>query len=189
MPLEPDSRYNSLTMKADPISNRVFGLDLLRSLAIISVVFAHTLYLFKDFFPWAFRFHLWSAFIGVEMFFVLSGFLIGRILLRSFDESPGVKTLFGFWLRRWFRTLPNYYLFLIIYIFLYPAPGGHYPDLMSFVFFFQNFASWRLDGLFEISWSLAVEEWFYLLFPAVLLICRKTFRNRREGSLSLSSCF
>ena len=55
---------------------------------------------------------------GVELFFVLSGFLIGGILIKTFqkDNSFGIKTISNFWIRRWFRTLPNYDLILILNI-------------------------------------------------------------------------
>ncbi len=92
---------------------RVFGLDLMRAFAIIFVVMGHGSWMLDKAdtdFPWI-------GFIdGVELFFVLSGFLIGGILIKLFQntKSLGVKTLWNFWIRRWFRTLPNYYLILLI---------------------------------------------------------------------------
>ena len=93
-------------MKTHPTRN--FGLDILRAVAIGLVLLAHGLTSAtahsKLRVPLA-----TGAFFGVELFFVLSGFLIGGILFRSIAEA-GVFTpaaLRGFWLRRWFRTLPN----------------------------------------------------------------------------------
>ena len=87
---------------------RVFGLDLMRALAIIFVVMSHGSMLEKanTDFPWI------RLVNGVELFFVLSGFLIGGILIKNFQKtnSFGIKEIYNFWIRRWFRTLPNYYL-------------------------------------------------------------------------------
>ena len=59
---------------------------------------------------------------GVSIFFVLSGFLIGGILIKVLETEPATfKTLFNFWIRRWFRTLPNYLFILLILIFFYGA--------------------------------------------------------------------
>ncbi len=110
---------------------------------------------------------------GVDMFFVLSGFLIGRALLKT--SSNGGFKLFHetltFLKRRWFRTLPNYFLFLLINIFL--VKFLVYDGLLNnntalYFIFLQNFYI-PLDFMFWESWSLAVEEWFYLLFPILIL--------------------
>ena len=144
--------------------NRVFGLDLMRFLAISFVVFGHALYFFPS------LGFLANVFVfGVEIFFVLSGFLIGGILIKSFEIEVSFRSLKKFWLRRWYRTLPNYYLFLGINFvaFTYFKPGYEWDS--KYLFFFQNFV-WLPDNFFSVSWSLAVEEWFYLIFPTVLCI-------------------
>jgi peptidoglycan/LPS O-acetylase OafA/YrhL len=144
--------------------NRVFGLDLMRFLAISFVVFGHALYFFPS------LGFLANVFVfGVEIFFVLSGFLIGGILIRSFEREFSFNSLKTFWLRRWYRTLPNYYLFLGINFvaFTYLKPGYEWDS--KYLFFFQNFL-WLPDSFFSVSWSLAVEEWFYLVFPVALFI-------------------
>jgi peptidoglycan/LPS O-acetylase OafA/YrhL len=148
--------------------NRVFGLDLMRALAIIFVVMGHASMLEKadTNFPWI------RLVDGVELFFVLSGFLIGGIIIRKFQNSDslGVKSIGGFWVRRWFRTLPNYYLILIINI-IFVYFGIIKEDFSQFnwrfFLFLQNFYQ-PFYGFFWESWSLSIEEWFYLLFPIVL---------------------
>jgi peptidoglycan/LPS O-acetylase OafA/YrhL len=107
----------------------------------------------------------------VELFFVLSGFLIGGILLKKF-KNVNLSTIFNFYKNRWFRTLPNYYLFLLINIlfsfFLFKRISVHTP---KYFFFIQNllFDS-NSEGFFGESWSLAIEEWFYLLCPVIIII-------------------
>lgn len=148
---------------------RVFGLDLMRALAILFVVMGHGGWILNKAntdFPWI-------RFIdGVELFFVLSGFLIGGILIKIFQntESPTIRTIWNFWIRRWFRTLPNYYLVLILNI-LFVSYGIINEDFSQFnwkfFLFLQNFSQ-PFYGFFWESWSLSIEEWFYLLFPIIL---------------------
>ena len=86
---------------------RNVGLDVIRATAILCVMVSHTL-LFLDM-DRNFKSLLYFGFIGVELFFVLSGFLIGTILLKIHTRSDRLRwsDVRHFWLRRWFRTLPN----------------------------------------------------------------------------------
>jgi peptidoglycan/LPS O-acetylase OafA/YrhL len=152
-------------------SNRLFGLDLMRALAIVSVVIGHGLPILgaaDTGFPWI------PTGDGVDMFFVLSGYLIGGILISDFvvPGSIGFGKLLHFLKRRWLRTLPNYSLVLGINV-LFAYLGWSMGNLdfwsLKFLAFSQNLA-WHFEGFFWESWSLAVEEWFYLTFPVVLLI-------------------
>jgi len=157
--------FNDHTQQA----GRVFGLDLMRTVAILLVVFWHSFQLMAD--HWSDDLLLW-AIDGVDLFFVLSGFLIGGILLRmsEADEFPWWRRLLDFWQRRWLRTLPNYFLFLLVNIALVYyglAPGILNVNTLAFFVFLQNFMI-PVDLFFWESWSLAVEEWFYLLFPILL---------------------
>src|SRR6188472_4134161 len=140
------------------------GLDLLRALAIVVVVVYHAaLFGFKlpgrvDRFGW----------IGVDLFFVLSGYLIGGQLLASLARDQRIK-LGRFFTRRALRIMPAYFVVLAIY-FLLPA-WREYPEmsqpLWKFLFSFQNIA---LHGgtAFSHAWSLAVEDHFYLALPFIL---------------------
>ncbi len=159
-----------------PSVPRVFGLDLLRALAIVLVMIAHSR-------PNALYGKPLGDYIdglgapGVEIFFALSGFLIGGILLRELAEpaAAGLPDIVRFWKRRWFRTLPNYYLFLGVHIVL--ALGRHDSSLtaaavLPHLFFVQNLLA-APPGFFFGSWTLAIEEWSYLLLPPLLWIGRR----------------
>jgi len=163
--------------------SRIIGLDIIRSVAILIVLYGHAGILlpttvakkYYEFLP---------QLDGVALFFVLSGFLIGLIFLKMIESSSFTITdLLNFGMRRWFRTLPNYFLVLAILI-GYRIIIFHNTNGFSwnYVFFFQNFA-WRQPGFFRESWSLSVEEWFYLLFPLVCFIFYKCLKNKFSAIL------
>jgi len=166
--------------------HRVFGLDLLRAIAILTVVYSHGGHFFQNY-AYGYRYDYFS-FDGVSFFFVLSGFLIGRILIRSVDSSSfNMATLLNFWSRRWFRTLPNYFLVLLLLIGGYSILGLPIDaNLYPYFLFAQNIASPHPD-FFPEAWSLAVEEWFYLGFPLVLYAVTKGKISKRS-MIALSIC-
>lgn len=145
------------------------GLDLLRAIAILMVLFSHTANLLP--FPANINRDLFDFFgyMGVEFFFVLSGYLVGGILFVQFEKF-GIhgKSIYHFWIRRWFRTLPAYYLALLVYLGLdYFSLGvrwWEYPFVANYLFFGQNWFQPH-PLFFPIAWSLSIEEWFYLLLP------------------------
>lgn len=162
----------------DPIvqdlrQERVFGLDIVRFIAIISVVLSHYLWLFyKESYP--IYLHL-LAYYGVDLFFVLSGYLIGGIIIKSLSGNVQRSTIFNFWFRRWFRTLPLYYIVLLSYVGMsLLLTDGLSFSLVKYVVFFQNFAQHSLT-IFPVSWSLAIEEWYYLALPIVFVFVSKIF--------------
>ncbi|MDI9341283.1 MAG: acyltransferase [Sediminibacterium sp.] len=149
---------------------RIAGLDVIRSVAILIVIYIHFNQLLLRFFPQLDQFNIPD---GVTLFFVLSGFLIGQILLNTLDETKpfDTRSVFAFIKRRWWRTLPNYYLFLFINIilaFFHFIPGTVSKDVLGYFYFGQTLFAPRGDIYLE-SWSLCIEEWFYLLFPFLLL--------------------
>lgn len=147
---------------------RSFGLDALRVGALVLVLFAHGCAFWFPRFTnlLAFPARIFS-FVGIEVFFVLSGFLIGKALLDINETRTGVLT---FWKRRAFRTLPAYYLFLLINFavmgWLLARPIGD----ISYFWFGQNLYAPMQVFFFPESWSLALEEWFYLLAPLLVLL-------------------
>ncbi len=148
-----------------PVSRRVPGLDLLRSIAIVWVMLFHTRGMGLPFDAVA-RF----GWMGVDLFFVLSGYLIGSQLLQPWSrgERPSMG---GFYLRRAFRILPAYLVVVALY-FLIPQfrekPG--ISPLWQFLTFTLNFKiDYFTNHAFSQAWSLCVEEHFYLLLPLLVL--------------------
>lgn len=156
-------------------STRNIGLDYLRSLAIVVVLTNHALIGFFYTTSVVAMQGFWvsftvSAVIAIEWLFVLSGFLIGAMMIRSFDKNQGwFKSAKDFWLRRWFRTIPNYYLFFLVNFLL--AIYGVTTDgyIFSPLWFSQNLA-WEEENrkFFGEAWSLALDEWFYLAMPIIV---------------------
>lgn len=159
-----------LQLIALPAEKRVFGLDFLRAMAILAVLLTHgNLILPLGQRGWFTTATGLAGSLGVELFFVLSGFLIGSLLLALEPKFDHIRILPYFWGRRWFRTLPNYYFFLALYILATLAISKPLPNLLEYLTFTQNWL-WPHPKFFDQAWSLAVEEWFYLLFPVSLFI-------------------
>lgn len=159
---------------------RIFGLDLLRAIAILMVLCSHVLWIYpKNNGLISFFFELFGYW-GVELFFVLSGFLIGTILFKMFvSNSFSLQAVLLFLKRRWFRTLPNYYLVLIINLIIAYFIGYKVDRMGSYFVFLQNFSS-SAPAFFPESWSLSVEEYAYLLLP--LALCLGTFSVVKKQS-------
>lgn len=165
-------------------NSRVFGLDLMRTIAILTVVYAHGHSLIAHKYPDLNRLNI----DGVTIFFVLSGYLIGRILIRdSQTNGCNFKTLTNFWTRRWLRTLPAYFVVLTILIFLTRALEQTWPAKTLFYFIFSQNIAWSHPPFFGEAWSLAVEEWFYLIVPLFLFcIVRATNTSVKRAILAVA---
>jgi peptidoglycan/LPS O-acetylase OafA/YrhL len=159
------------------MKSRIPELDGIRGMAILLVVYLH--YVTNPITDWTkpwLRFfsqagiHAWS---GVDLFFVLSGFLIGGILIDAKGSENYFRT---FYVRRALRILPIYLLLCVACFVLYatvPAFKSHYvAPLPWYVYatFLQNFwlAYHHWTTFLGVSWSLAVEEQFYLTLPAII---------------------
>lgn len=165
------------------MKKRNFGLDVLRASAILFVVFNHICNYFITF-PQSTLLGDIGGVLGVEIFFVLSGFLIGRILMREFDADINTFKIKHFYLRRWFRTLPLYYFILAILIVGTIIATQNFNFHLTHFVFLQNFSHDALN-FFGVSWSLAIEEWFYLLIPLVLYVGYKTKLITKKSMLFL----
>ncbi len=180
-PREPVSR--SRFFQLELLDNRYPALHGMRALAIISVVqyhvtmnltFARGMLLDKG---WAVT--SMSVFFGMDLFFVLSGFLIGSILLHSV-ESSGSARIRRFYLRRAFRTFPPYYFVLTTLVLLTTLTVAQKHHLWLEYVYLTNYGLPLLPGdlVMPWGWSLALEEQFYLAVPILFLVLYK-FRSDR----------
>jgi peptidoglycan/LPS O-acetylase OafA/YrhL len=141
------------------------GLDLLRALAIIVVVIYHA-----GIFGFALPNH-WHRFgwVGVDLFFVLSGYLIGGQLLAPIERGQNINFP-RFFMRRALRILPAYFVILAIYFSL--PSVREFPEISPLWKFLISVQNIGLHGgtAFSHAWSLAIEDQFYLALPLVLLV-------------------
>ena len=169
------------------VQGRRIGLDLLRAVAVGCVVVAHGLPLL---FPsWnseraIFRWFVSAGDVGVDIFFALSGYLIGAILLRGLPRFGHWDAVRRFWARRWLRTLPAAYVSAVV-VWLIAAPRDVTGYLQS-IFFVATLNPAVLPSEMGFWWSLGAEEAFYLLFPLVLLPLIRLLPGIRAYMVALS---
>jgi len=151
------------------------SLDGFRGVAILIVLIAH--FGLGNYVPGGF---------GVMLFFFLSGFLITRLLMHEHAKTSSIN-LKRFYVRRFIRLYPPLLLMLIIF----PAAlimfnhKVYWQELTAVLFYFENYYLYyfsgghTVEGFFNIFWSLAVEEHFYIVYPIVFLIFfkKKNFQN------------
>ncbi|MBK3914615.1 acyltransferase family protein [Listeria ivanovii] len=156
------------------------SIDGLRALAVIAVIAYHLN------FSWA-----KGGFIGVDIFFVLSGYLITNILLTQWEKTQTLQ-LKQFWLRRFRRLIPAVYIMIVVVV-IYSVL--FHPEILknlrgdaiasffyvsNWWFIFHNvsyFDSFGLPSPLKNLWSLAIEEQFYLIWPAFLLVFLRWVKN------------
>ncbi|HEY2384667.1 MAG TPA: acyltransferase, partial [Terriglobia bacterium] len=163
-------------------TNRIPSLDGLRCIAVMMVLFSHLLGTqgFLNPTPGTFLYEFGN--LGVKVFFVISGFLITNLLLSELEKTNKIH-LGKFYFRRTFRIFPACY-FMIVGLILFNAMGlvSLTPrDVIHAVTYTSNYypgRSWAVGH----TWSLGVEEQFYLLWPAVLV-----FLGRRKGFMAAAS--
>ena len=161
----------------DLLDNRFPALHGMRVLAILSVIAYHVTWIFMaeqgillD--PGFFTQSL-AIFFGMDLFFILSGFLIGSILLRSI-ATTGVQHIKRFYLRRIFRTFPSYYLVLTALVLAFGLTANQRHHLVWEYVYGTNFMPLdRGQTVMFWGWSLALEEQFYLTVPFLFLILKR----------------
>jgi peptidoglycan/LPS O-acetylase OafA/YrhL len=143
---------------------RIVALDTLRGLAALAVAVPHFLvahHIHPVFFQAV-------SIVSVEVFFVLSGFVLAPQILQCV-KSGSQKNLLVFYCRRWMRTLPPYVIALCVVAML--TSNLYTQQFLRYLFFAQNLGSIDASNdFFPVAWSLSIEEWFYLLFPIFLLV-------------------
>lgn len=156
-------------------TKRIFGLDFLRMLSIVLVLTSHTSWIYPPSSSLFAKAVDMCGFFGVELFFVMSGFLIGSIIFKQFlRDDYGFKTMLTFLYRRLMRILPNYYLILLINILIGLLIGYSVTEAWKYFFFFQNFAS-PLLPFFPESWSMPIKEYGYLIAVLLLYVFSRIF--------------
>ena len=100
------------------------------------------------------------SFLFVELFFVLSGFVLYSQLIKVYSNIKNFKV---FIIRRWMRTLPVFFIAIICYSIIFNEFNN---DTLKYLFFIQkSFPNFLLNDYIVVAWSLSIEEWFYFLFP------------------------
>ena len=174
------------------------ALDGLRGIAVILVILHHYTILQP-----ATELQRWVAAIpligwcGVDLFFVLSGFLITGILI---DQRGSERYFTSFYARRTLRIFPLYYLLVFASFFVLPrfpfwhdllAGAGAPTDTWPYWLYLTNFAIAERDqflhGVLDIAWSLAIEEQFYLVWAVVVWICPLRILGWLCGALILAA--
>ncbi len=167
-------------------------IDGLRAISVIAVVFYHIEIIFNDF-------KLFSGgFIGVDVFFVISGYLITSLILKEIYQTQNFSLL-NFYKRRSKRILPALFGMIIISIFfawIYLTPDNfeqYSSSIISSIFFFSNFFFY-FEGLVYNAensllkpllhtWSLSVEEQFYIFFPLLLIFLFKFLKKEISSKI------
>lgn len=165
-------------------SKRYSSIDQLRFIAAITVAISHLLI---SKFGSNINLEIISS-IAVEVFFVISGFVLAPQILNIVNSENTIKYKI-FLIRRWYRTIPLYVLSLVLTSILL----GKFLslDFIKYLFFIQNFLEIILKiDYFSISWSLSVEEWFYIIFPIFLFYLNKISKiKNKKNIINLSILF
>ena len=108
------------------------------------------------------------SFLFVDFFFVLSGFVLYAQLLKVYNNKKNLKI---FYIRRWMRTLPIFFIALIFFSLFF---NNYSYDTLKYLFFIQKiYPNFVKNDYFFVAWSLSIEEWFYFIFPIFLILFNK----------------
>lgn len=166
-------------MRINLSANRNLGLDVIRGIAILLVLLSHGRMFFHNLNLQPLSF---GGFYGVQIFFVLSGYLIGLILIKNHIESnQSIKGwLAFFYISRWFRTFPLYFILLAFLSILGANINWQY------LLFLQNFSDAVLNK-WAVTWSLTIEEWFYFCTPLLLIVSSRIVSKKHSYLLVVLS--
>src|SRR5271166_635266 len=165
-----------------PGMKRSPALDFLRGAAAFAVAVPHYLTTNAPFRPYADA----VAVAGVEVFFVLSGFVLAPQIVDWVIGKPS-RNLGVFLARRWMRTIPPYVVALVVVALM--TGNLMTADFLRYLFYVENlFGAANWVDFYPVAWSLAVEEWFYLLFaPILFLVARLIGRSDRRLDLAFAA--
>lgn len=154
-------------------ASRLPSLDLLRFIAVLLVIARHSHPRTADFEPSLtsiISYSKWGGWTGVDLFFVLSGFLVSGLLFSEYKKSGSLNAK-SFLVRRGFKIYPAFYVFLLLTL-IWEAVTGQYISRYNYLvegLFLRNY----LNGLWGHTWSLDVEEHFYIFLPLLLFVLHK----------------
>lgn len=171
-------------------NSRVFGLDILRFIAIFWVILAHGLLIIPGNNNSVYL--KFCEFIdGVTLFFVLSGFLIGQLLIHHVENKEISKNeLKIFWKKRILRIVPAYYFILILLIILSLITIKGFGNLKLLLYFiFSQNVFYNHPYFFSEAWSLSIEIWFYILAPLTLFLIKKNTSLTSKNSVFYTILF
>jgi len=165
-------------------TRRLCGLDTLRAAAIVLVLMSHYAVVVSH--RPTFGFLTTIGWTGVDLFFVLSGYLIGNQILSVYARREAFS-LKAFFARRLLRTLPNYYVVLLAYLLFPVALGGtDMAPIWRFLTFTQNIGL-HFGATFSHSWSLCIEEQFYVVLPLAAVLIFAMPKSVRWGWLAMAT--
>jgi peptidoglycan/LPS O-acetylase OafA/YrhL len=154
------------------LNDRVVALDLLRGVAACAVAIPH----FFVYWGSGGIFTEGISIVAVEVFFVLSGFVLGPQILLILDGTVK-RALLIFLVRRWMRTIPAYIVALILVSTIFSELGS--GDFWRYSLYIQNlFGQHNKLDYYPVAWSLSVEEWFYVIFPLFILASSRLSAKR-----------
>jgi peptidoglycan/LPS O-acetylase OafA/YrhL len=187
MPAPTEKATLRSLLALDLLDNRYPALHGLRVLAIVTVVQFHITWIFfgeqgiwldRDFVD-----HSLTIFFGMDLFFMLSGFLIGSILLRSL-QLDGTQNIRRFYLRRILRTFPSYYVVLTGLALATTLTVAQRHNLRFEYLYLTNFLPLgRTDAVMFWGWSLGLEEQFYLTVPLLFFVLHRLGSDRARIGL------
>ena len=161
------------------------SIDSLRAIAVIAVIIYH---IDANYLP--------GGFLGVDLFFVLSGYLISSLIIKEY-KSTGTVNLYNFYVRRARRLLPAVYFMITVVLIIITLFNGvllkkSYLDALFGYIYSSNwwyifhkldyFDSFGSQSPFKHLWSLAIEEQFYMFFPLIFLIFNRKSKSNNSNS-------
>jgi len=165
-----------------------YDINALRAIAVLSVLFFH---LRMPFFS--------GGFAGVDVFFVISGYLMSRIIFDGIDNNN--LSVFDFWGKRIKRIVPALLVMVLIvsitgfFFYLPNEYKANEGNATSSLLFFSNISYWKHSGYFDSAsenniflhtWSLSVEWQFYLIYPLVLWVISKIFKAKKQLTIFIA---